>query len=122
MCFFSKVNNLQGEYNERNNSISGENEVVNEYTINDNININKIYFENLSNYDIGKLNHNVPFYGDIYIYNFKANRYEIVNNNQINEYFTEYIDNNKIRVSFVPNGRDILYRNISLPIIRYIGE
>ena len=122
LCVFSnKVINLEGDYNERNNSISGDNEVVNEYEVNSDININKIYFENLSNYDIGKLNHNVPFYGDIYVYNFKANRYEIVNNNQIISYFDEYINNNKIRVSFVPNAKDILYRNISLPIIRYIG-
>ena len=123
LCVFShKVNNLQGDYNERNNSISGENEVINEYEISNNININKIYFENLSNYDIGKLNYNVPFYGDIYIYNYKANRYEIINNNQINDYFDEYIYDNKFRVSFVPNAKDILYRNLSLPIIRYLGE
>ena len=120
--FLNRIVNLEGDYNEKNNSISGDNEVINEYEINSNYNINKIYFENLSNYDIGKLNHNVPFYGDIYIYNYKANRYEIVNNNQIVEYFDEYINNNKLRVSFVPNAKDILYRNISLPIIRYIGE
>ena len=123
LCVFSNiVSNLKGNYNDDNNSISGEEEVVNEYEISDFIKLNKIYFENLSNYDIGKLNYNVPFYGDIYIYNFKANRYEIVNNYQINNYFDEYIYNNKIRISYVPNARDILYRNLSLPIIRYIGE
>ena len=122
LCVFShKVNNIEGEYNERNNSITGDGEVINEYEINDNIIIDKIYFENMSNYDIGKLNHNVPFYGDIYIYNFKANRYEIINNFVIDNDFDEYILNNKLRVSFVPNAKDILYRNLSLPIIRYIG-
>ena len=122
LCVFShRVNNILGNYNESNNSISGDSEVINEYEIS-NKNINKIYFENLSSYDIGRLNYNVPFYGDIYIYNFNANRYEIVNNNQINEFFDEYIYDNKIRVSFVPNAKDILYRNLSLPIIRYIGE
>lgn len=123
LCVFANIiSNLKGEYIDNNNSISGEEEVVNEYEISESIKLNKIYFENLSNYDIGKLNYNVPFYGDIYIYNFKANRYEIVNNNQINNYFNEYIYNNKIRISYVPNARDILYRNLSLPIIRYIGE
>ena len=123
LCTYSnKINTLRGDYNISNNSITGEYEVVNEYEIDNDINVKKIYLENLSNYDIGKLNYNVPFYGDIYIYNFVANRYEIIDNNTINSDFNEFINNNKMRLSFIPTGRDILYRNISLPIIRYIGE
>lgn len=120
----NKIENIYGIYDKNNNSIEGNTEVINRYVFDDNYKIEKIYFENLTDYDVGKKEYNVPFYGMTSVYNFTTDAYD--------EMISEYIDENNVYnyinkegemlVRYNPTGRDVLNRRISLPIIRAIGQ
>ena len=118
------VENNLGNYNILSNTTSGENEIVNTYTFDTKNKIKKIYFDNLFNFDSGKINFFVPFYGNISLYNLQTKNYDMILSNSIDEEnLKNYIDDkNKIIVSFSPQTHDLFYREISLPVIRAIVE
>lgn len=125
LCSLSaEVENLNGYYDYANNAINGDLEVVNEYQFEKNYLISKIYLEGLSNYDLGKIDFNVPFYGDIYVFNRITNNFDKVNDDKIEfQNLSNYLtDDNKIIFKFSPSSRDPLYRKICLPMIRAIGS
>lgn len=118
------VNTLEGYYDHDTNTINGDMEVVNEYTLEDIKDISKIYFERIDNYDHGALESYVPFYGEILAFNYANNSYEEIQNNaidfdSINKYLTP---NNRIIIKYNPLSRDPLYRKISLPVLRAIAK
>lgn len=116
------VSNIYGQYDIITNTIDGNSEVINDYTFDQNLDIEKIYFEELTDYDVGKIDYNVAFYGNIYIYNFNTDQYEQVFGDVIENNVHDYIrPGNGIVCRFVPTNRDVLYRRISLPEIRAIG-
>ncbi len=119
----NNVNNIDGYYDYETNTISGDVDVINEYTFNPSYNITKVYFETLSNYDHGDLNFNVPFYGEIELLNLKTNKYDSMQSTAVSgDNLRDYLSNdNKIVIKFSPSSRDPLYRRISLPIFRAIG-
>ena len=114
--------NLYGDFNIKNNSIDGDTEVINKYILDKNYNYSKIYFENLSDYDVGKSEYNVPFYGIISVYNYINDVYDEVTEQTINEISNYINDNNELIVRYTPTGKDFLSRKISLPLIRTIGQ
>lgn len=118
------VNIFEGYYDHDTNTINGDMEVVNEYTLEDIKDISKIYFERIDNYDHGALESYVPFYGEILAFNYANNSYEEIQNNaidsdSINKYLTP---NNSIIIKYNPLSRDPLYRKISLPVLRVIAK
>lgn len=120
------VDNIKGKYYDMNNSIDGNQDVINEYYFDDKLHLQKIYFENLTDYDTdrGENNYNIPYYGSIRVKNLFTNQYDYIMYNNINEIeLRNYIDeNNCITVMYSPSGIDVLNRKMSLPIIRAIGE
>lgn len=118
------VETLIGYYDKNNNSISGDEQVINMYKFDEKALITKIYLEPIESYDYGKLESNVPFYGDIYVYNYKTNQYDALNENiilydELNKYLSE---KNEVIFMYNPLSRDPLYRMISLPIPRAIAS
>lgn len=118
----NNVNTLTGYYDQYDNTIDGNEEIVNEYSFDKNINIAGLYLENMDSYDYGKIEFNVPFYGEISIYNYNTNSYDdvqnfIINNDNLYNYVSS---DNKVIIKFNPLNRDPLYRKISLPILRAI--
>lgn len=119
-----EVNNISGYYDNDNNSINGDTEVINEYSFDNSYNINNIYFEELSNYDKGNINYNVPFYGDIEVFNVNTKLYERLYDGNIDyQSVKNYLSaDNKIIVKYIPSSRDPLYRKLSLPVIRAVAS
>lgn len=117
------VENVDGYYNESNNSIRGDEAVTNNYKFDSNADISKIYFEGIDSYDSGNIDSNVPFYGDIYAYNLTTLEYDQINENRVlyDSFNTYLTSDNQITLRFVPTSRDPLYRMISLPIVRAIA-
>lgn len=119
----NSIENIQGFYNVDNNSIRGDEQVINKYHFDENALISKIYIEPIESYDYGTLDANVPFYGDIYVYNVITNQYDVLNENTIQyDELNKYLTNkNEIIFAYTPTSRDPLYRMISLPIPRAIA-
>ena len=120
--FKNNIENKLGNYNVISNTTTGENDVVNIYTFDYENEIQKIYFDNLSSFDSGKMNYFVPFYGNISFYNINTKNYDMILKDSLdaNE-LKNYIDkNNKLNVRYSPLTHDVFYRDISLPIIRAI--
>ena len=118
----NNIENKLGNYSIITNTTNGENDVVNIYTFDYENEIQKIYFDNLSSFDSGKMNYFVPFYGNISFYNINTKNYDMILKDSLdaNE-LKYYIDkNNKLNVRYSPLTHDLFYRDISLPIIRAI--
>ena len=117
------VNTIEGYYNQDANTIEGNEEVINEYIFDPNIAIDGLYLENMDSYDYGQIEFNVPFYGEVSIFNHAINDYDILQNSIIdNSNIKNYISvNNTVILKFNPTNRDPLYRKISLPILRAIS-
>lgn len=118
------VNTVEGYYDYDTNTINGDMEVVNEYSLEDLKDVSKVYFEKIDNYDHGALESYVPFYGEILAFNYTTNSYEEIQNNviesdKINNYL---MSNNHIIIKYNPLSRDPLYRKISLPVPRVIAK
>lgn len=118
------VNSIEGYYDYDTNTINGDMEVVNEYSLEEIKGVSKIYFERIDNYDHGALESYVPFYGEILAYNYMTNSYEELSNNVIDaDKIKNYLmPNNHIIIKFNPLSRDPLYRKISLPVPRAIAN
>ena len=120
------VNNIRGKYYDLNNSIDGNQDVINVYHFDSNYNIKKIYFENLSDYDTdrGENEYNIPYYGAVRVKNISTDQYDYVILNNLNDIELRYYidESNSLTVMFSPSGTDVLNRKMSLPIIRAIGE
>lgn len=120
------VNNLRGKYYNLNNSIDGNQDVINQYTFDTNYNLKRVYFENLSDYDTarGENEYNIPYYGTIRIKNIDTDQYDYIIYNNLNDIeLRNYVDeNNSLTIMFSPSGSDVLNRKMSLPILRAIGE
>ena len=120
----SDVENSEGFYDSINNSIRGDEIVINTYCFDKDASVSQIYIEGISNYDQGNLESNVPFYGDIYLYNNLQREYDLLNSNvimydELNKFLSS---DNYITIKFVPSSRDPLYRKISLPVVRAIAS
>lgn len=118
----NKVETLEGNYDYMSNTTDGNSVVVNEYSFNPSINISKIYIETMNSYDFGQLDYDVPFYGNIDIFNYHSNYFEnysedLISSNGIENYLKE----NKVVLRFTPTLKDPLYRKLSLPILRAIA-
>ena len=118
------VENISGYYDNMNNSVSGESEVINKYKFDDEYEISELYFEGIDSYDHGDMTSNVPFYGEIYAYNLISNSYDLVEAgrigaSKIGNYLTA---DNMISIRFLPLSRDTLYRRISLPVMRAVAK
>lgn len=118
------VENIEGFYDSNNNSIRGDEAVINTYCFDKDALISQLYLEGIDNYDQGNLESNVPFYGEIYVYNNLQNEYVLLSNNRImydelNRFLTS---DNYITFKFIPSSRDPLYRKISLPVVRAIAS
>ena len=118
----NNINTIDGYYDMETNTINGDVEVINEYSLGSFDSILKIYFESMDSYDHGTLETFVPFYGDIGIFNYETNSYEAINTDTtIENDFEHFISsNNTIILKFSPISRDPLYRRICIPIIRTI--
>ena len=118
------VVNVEGNYEALNNTIRGDEDIVNEYSFDTNLLISKIYFENIDNFEYSNIDSYVPFYGNIYAYNNITNNFDLIDENRIvYDELTKYLSkNNKIVIKFNPTSRDPLYRKISLPIIRAVAS
>lgn len=118
------VNTIEGYYDYDTNTINGDMEVVNEYSLEDIKDVSKIYFERIDNYDHGALESYVPFYGEILAFNYMTNSYEEIQNNVIeSDKISNYIlSNNHIIIKYNPLSRDPLYRRVSLPVPRVIAK
>ncbi len=117
------VENVNGYYDEINNSIKGDEAVVNTYRFDKDAALSKIYFEGIDSYDYGSISTNVPFYGDIYAYNLDTLEYDLITDNRIlYDSFEKYLTyDNQLTLRFVPTSRDPIYRMISLPVVRAIA-
>ena len=125
MCSLqNNVENIEGYYDDTTNSIRGDEAVVNSYQFDKNAQLSKIYFENIDSYDSGNIYSNVPFYGDIYVYNLETFEYDLISDGRIlYDSFSKYLtEDNQIAIRFVPTSRDPLYRMISLPVVRALGS
>ena len=123
ICSLSNdVNNIEGYYDYELNTINGDEEVVNEYSFDVKKDITKLYFEGIDYFDNGRLDSSVPFYGDISIYNYMTNNYDLIESNEISsEKLSNYLTpDNKVIIKFSPKSLDPLYRTICLPILRAI--
>ena len=120
----NSVNTLNGYYDYDTNAINGGEEVINEYSLDNYKNVSKLYFEGIDSYDHGLLESYVPFYGDIYVYNYITGNYDVVEGNVVNEFkLKNYISSdNHVIIRYNPLSRDPLYRKISLPVPRVIAE
>ena len=118
------VNTIEGYYDYDTNTINGDMEVVNEYSLEEIKDVSKIYFERIDNYDHGELESYVPFYGEILAFNYATNSYEEIQNNVIDSnMISNYLmPNNHIIIKYNPLSRDPLYRKISLPVPRVIAK
>ena len=118
----NKVETIDGNYDYMSNTIDGNSVVINEYSFDPSLNISKIYIETMNSYDFGQLEYDVPFYGNIDIFNFNTNYYENYSEDIINANGMEnYINGNKVVLRFTPTLKDPLYRKLSLPILRAIA-
>lgn len=120
--FSSNIVNHYGNYNLDNNSIIGNQEVVNEYYLDENYKYSKLYYNNISETNSNNENYNVPFYGNLSILNYQTNTYDDFNNNYINDISPYLSPFNTFTIKFNPAGKDVLSRNISIPQFRVIGE
>ena len=120
----NQVNNVEGYYDYDTNTINGDMEVVNDYSLEEINDVSKIYFERIDNYDHGALESYVPFYGEILAFNYATNSYEEIQNNVIDsDKISNYLMPNKhIIIKYNPLSRDPLYRKISLPVPRAIAK
>lgn len=120
----NQVNNVEGYYDYDTNTINGDMEVVNDYSLEEINDVSKIYFERIDNYDHGALESHVPFYGEILAFNYATNSYEEIQNNVIDsDKISNYLMPNKhIIIKYNPLSRDPLYRKISLPVPRAIAK
>ena len=120
------ITNTRGKFYDLNNSIDGNQDVINEYKFDSKYLLKKVYFENLSDYDTdrGENEYNIPYYGAIRVKNVDTEQFDYVMLNYLNEVeLRSYVDeNNTMTILFSPSGTDILNRKMSLPIIRAIGE
>lgn len=118
------VESIEGFYDSNNNSIRGDETVINTYCFDKDASLSQIYLEGIDSYDQGNLESNVPFYGEIYAYNNLQREYDLLSNNRImyddlNRFLSS---DNYITLKFVPSSRDPLYRKISLPVVRAIAS
>ena len=118
----NQISNMSGIYNSQNNSINGDMEVINKYTFSNMYNYKKIYYENLSDFDSGKNEYNVPFYGTISAYNVMTGNYDEINDKSISDINTYMNEKNELIIKYTPTGKDFLGRKISLPLFRAIGQ
>ncbi len=119
----NEVYSLEGNYDYISNTTDGNSIVINEYAFDSSLNISKIYIETMDSYDYGQIEYNVPFYGNIDIFNYNSNVYESYSEDIINASgIDNYIKQNKIILRFTPTLKDPLYRKISLPILRAIAS
>ena len=120
----NNVNTVEGYYDYDTNTINGDMEVVNEYSLEEMNDVSKIYFERIDNYDHGALESYVPFYGEILAFNYTTNNYEEIQNNAIdsNKISNYLMPNKHIIIKYNPLSRDPLYRKISLPVPRAIAK
>lgn len=125
ICALShEVNNVEGYYDYVTNTIGGDVDVVNEYSFDSQYKLTNLYFEGIDNYEHGDLTSNVPFYGDIQVFNYTSGRYDSLNTLNVNvENISDYVTlDNRVIVRFSPTSRDPLYRRVSLPILRATAE
>ena len=119
----NEVNTIEGNYDAINNTTDGNTILINEYSFDKDINITKIYFEKMDSYDYGQIEFDVPFYGNIEIFNRRTNTYDSFDGNEISENkLSDYLANNKFIIRFSEMIRDPLYRKISVPIFRAIAD
>ena len=118
------VESVEGFYDNINNSVRGDETVINTYCFDKDASISQIYLEGIDSYDQGNLESNVPFYGEIYVYNNLQREYDLLSNNRImyDELNRFLSSDNYITFKFIPSSRDPLYRKISLPVIRAIAS
>ena len=118
------VESIEGFYDSNNNSIRGDETVINTYCFDKDASLSQIYLEGIDSYDQGNLESNVPFYGEIYAYNNLQREYDLLSNNRImyDELNRFLSSDNYITLKFVPSSRDPLYRKISLPVVRAIAS
>ena len=118
----NNIVNLYGSYDADNNSIIGNSEVINEYYLDNNYEYFKIYYNNIYENSSNNIYNNASYYGNVSIYNFNTEVYDDMNG-AIDENVEDYLsENNSFIVKFNPTGKDILERNIGLPMFRVIGE
>lgn len=115
----NEVINISGYYDHNANTITGESEVINEYTFNKNIKIKKLVIEKVDDFDYDNIDYTIPFYGNVLILNLETNTFDDITSMVIDEKnINTYLSNeNKILIRYVPFGRDPLYRNQSVPLI-----
>lgn len=117
-----KVENLEGNYDYISNTTDGNSVVINEYSFDQDLNISKLYIETMDSYDYGQIEYDVPFYGNIDIFNYRYNNYESFSEDIIDSYgIDNYIKDNKVVLRFTPTLKDPLYRKLALPILRAIA-
>lgn len=117
------VNTIEGNYDKFTNTTDGNSTIVNEYSFDDKLNITKLYLERMDSYDYGQLEFDIPFYGNIEIFNYIINSYENLVDDVIDgDRITNYLNNNKITLRFTPTVKDPLYRKISVPILRVLAN
>ena len=119
----NEVNTIEGNYDAINNTTDGNAMLINEYSFDKNLNITKLYFERMDSYDYGQIEFDVPFYGNIEIFNRKTNTYDSLDGNEISDNrISDYLVDNKVIIRFSEMIRDPLYRKISVPILRAIAN
>lgn len=120
--YSSNIINHYGSYNFDNNSILGNQEVVNEYILDDSYKYTKLYYNNIYESNANNETYNVPFYGNLSILNYETNTFDDFNNNYLDNISPYISETNTFTIKFNPTGKDILSRNISIPQFRVIGE
>ena len=119
----NEVNTIEGNYDIVNNTTDGNTVLINEYSFDKELSLSKIYIEKMDSYDYGQIEFDVPFYGNVEILNRLTNNYEKFSSDEISDSkLQECLLDNKIILRFSEMIRDPLYRKISVPILRAIGN
>ena len=113
---------LKGAYDQSSNTILGNEEVIIEYSLDSNVDYSKIYMNQIEERDLRDNMNLVPFKGNIYLYNYTTDSYDLILAHVIHSP-KNYIDNDsKMRVRYFPSDSDSSYKSMYLTYFRLLGN
>ena len=116
------MNIVQGTYDKLSNTILGNEEVVVEYSLDSQLEYSKLYMNQIDNKNFDSDLNIVPFKGNIYLYNYASNSYDLILAHAILSPRNYISPGHSMRVRYVPSNVDEKYRKMYLTYFRIIGD
>ncbi len=115
------VNVVKGTYDKYTNSILGNEEVIIEYTLDPSMEYGKMYMNQIESSDFARIQGQVLFKGNIYLYNYATESYDLILAHVIHSPKNYISLDGKMLLRYIPNNADESYRNMYLTYFRIVG-